>query len=238
MKIQKQDLICFIIIFPITLLIFYNFLTMHYAGDTYYIINNGYRSHAIHRSLNDGRLFMCLIELLADRIHLPITAFVIITLLLALVISCITVIFVKNIILKYKDTENKYLKGLVLLISYFTIFNFMYLENMYFVECTVMSASLIFHIISADALVSKGKYFLLKSSIFFILATFMYQGFSGFFLTILFLFTLLKNQSNIKQNTKDLCYGCFILASRNTVKLSIRISSWSFSRNGTDTNTV
>ncbi len=98
---------------------------------------------------------MYLIDLFAYSIHLPITAFVIITLLLALVISCIAVILLKNIVSKYKNTENKYLKGFVLLISYFTIFNFMYIENMYFVECIVMAASLLFHIISADTLVSR-----------------------------------------------------------------------------------
>jgi len=162
MKVHKNDLICFIIIFPITLLIFFNFITMHYAGDTYHIMNTDYKTYAINRSLNDGRLFMYLIDLFAYSIHLPITAFVIITLLLALVISCIAVILLKNIVSKYKNTENKYLKGFVLLISYFTIFNFMYIENMYFVECIVMAASLLFHIISADTLVSRKKHYLLK----------------------------------------------------------------------------
>lgn len=226
MKVHKNDLICFIIIFPITLLIFFNFITMHYAGDTYHIMNTDYKTYAINRSLNDGRLFMYLIDLFAYSIHLPITAFVIITLLLALVISCIAVILLKNIVSKYKNTENKYLKGFVLLISYFTIFNFMYIENMYFVECIVMAASLLFHIISADTLVSRKKHYLLKSIVSSILATFMYQGFSGFFLTIIFLFTLLKNEHNIKQIIKDLILGSVALTSRNIAQLVFCACGW------------
>ena len=50
MKISKKDLISFAIILVITLLIFYNFLSMHYATDTYNIMNVGYEKYAINWS--------------------------------------------------------------------------------------------------------------------------------------------------------------------------------------------
>lgn len=215
MKTYKKDLISFSIIFLLTLALFYNFLNMHYAGDTYYIINGGYENYAINRSLNDGRLFMCLIELFANAVHMPIQVFVILTLFFALLISCISVIVLKNIIIKYKPTKNKYLQILALVISYFTIFNFMYLENMYFVECIVMSASILFHIISADILVSRNKHYIIKSAFFTVISIFMYQGMVGFFLSITLLFSFLKNSKNIKEYIRDLISSGLISVFRN-----------------------
>jgi len=182
MKISKKDLISFGIIFLLTLLIFCNFLSMHYATDTYNIMNVGYKKYAINWSLNDGRIFMCLIGLFANAINMSIESFVIITLFVALFTSCIAVIILKNIILKYKYTENRYLEGIALTISYFTIFNFMYLENLYFVEAIVMAISLLLYIISADILVERKKYYLIKSILLTILAIFMYQGMVRIFL--------------------------------------------------------
>lgn len=176
MKISKKDLISFTIIFVITLLVFYNFLSMHYATDTYNIMNVGYEKYAINWSLNDGRIFMCIIGLLASAVNMKIEFFVIGTLFMALFISCISVIVLKNIILKYKNTENKYLRVIVLVIAYFTIFNFMYLENLYFVESIVMAISLLLHIFAADILVSRNKHYIVKTTLLTILAIFMYQG--------------------------------------------------------------
>lgn len=54
----------------------------------------------------------------------------------------------------------------------------------------------------------------------------MYQGFSGFFLTIIFLFTLLKNEHNIKQIIKDLILGSVALTSRNIAQLVFCACGW------------
>ena len=71
-KINKKDLITYIIIFAITCIIFLPFLTGHYATDTYNIINREYKEYAITYSLNDGRPVMCLISLFAEKINMPI----------------------------------------------------------------------------------------------------------------------------------------------------------------------
>ena len=39
---NKKNFIIFIIVFFITLMIFYNFITMYYVTDKYNIINSGY----------------------------------------------------------------------------------------------------------------------------------------------------------------------------------------------------
>ena len=62
MKFLKKDILIFIILFVFTLAMFYGFLTMHYATDTYKIMEVGYEEYALEWSLADGRILMSLIR--------------------------------------------------------------------------------------------------------------------------------------------------------------------------------
>lgn len=198
-KVNKKDLIIYLVIFLITVIIFFPLLEGHYATDSYNIFHLGYHEYAIKYSLNDGRVFMALLGLIAEKINISIEAYVFLTLFLALMISNINVIVLKNIIKKYKDTQNIYQEIALTVICYITIFNFMYLENLYFVESIVMSISILLFIISANILVKKDNKYFLKSSILTIIGVMMYQGTIGLFITYTVLFTILKNKNNIKQ---------------------------------------
>lgn len=203
-KIDKKDIITFIIIFGITCIVFIPFLNGHYATDTYNISNIGYKEYAIKWSLKDGRVFMALIGLIANEIKMSIETFVILTLLASLVISNITVIFLNRIIKKYKEPKNGIQEITLISICYITIFNFMYLENMYFVESIVMSISILLYIISANILVEKRKKHILKSVVLTIIGIMCYQGTIGIFFSFVMLFTILKNKNNIKQIVIDI----------------------------------
>ena len=141
-KEKKKNIILFAALFFITILIYWNYITMHYATDTYNIINVGYTRYAIEWSLKDGRIFMSLIGLIANKLQTPFTIYVIGLLVIAIFISCIATIKLKDIILKYKKTDHLYYEIIATIIAYVTIFNFMYVENMYFVECAVMAMSI------------------------------------------------------------------------------------------------
>lgn len=210
-KISKKDLIIYIIIFALTCVIFAPLLVGHYASDSYNIYNMGYHEYAIKYSLNDGRIFMALLGLIAGKINISINAYIFITLFGALIISNITVIVLNKIIKKYKEPKNIFQEIIVIIISYITIFNFMYLENMYFVECIVMAISVLLFIISAHILVEKNNKYFIKSLILTILGVMFYQGTIGMFFTFVFLFTILKNKNNIKQIIID-CIKAGIIA--------------------------
>lgn len=130
--------------------------------------------------------------------------FVILTLFLALNISCISCIILKNIIGKYKkyDCNKKEILGLI--ISYITIFNFMYLENMYFVESIVMAISVLALIKSADILIEKQNKYYIKSVILVISAVFAYQGTICFYILIGIVLSIIKNKKDIKTTVKDI----------------------------------
>ena len=193
-KIGKKDLITYIIIFAITCIIFIPFLSGHYATDTYNIINRGYKEYAIKYSLNDGRPVMCLISLIAEKINMPIQAYIIVLTTVALFVSCISVIKLKNIIINYAEKKDKRIEYIILAISYIIIFNFAYLENLQFTECAVMSVSILLDIIVAQTIVEKNKNYMLKSIILTIISVLFYQGTINWLITITFFLSIFKEK--------------------------------------------
>ena len=210
-KINKINCITFIIIFAITLIVFYNFISMHYATDTYNIINRGYTDYALKYSLNDGRPVMCLISLLADFINLPIETYIITLTVIALAISCVTVIKLKNIFINFCEDKNLKNEIILLIISYVTIFNFAYLENMYFAECAVMALSILLYTIAANIFANSEKYRYLKSIGLIILAVLCYQGTVSYFIGLVFVLTLIKNNGIDKKIFKDVFISGIII---------------------------
>ena len=183
---NKKDLIIFLIIFVITLIIFIPFLKVHYSTDSYGIANVGYKAYIINNSLRDGRIIMSVIGYIAELTNISIDSSIIILTILALITSCISVLLLKNIILEYKKTNTNIIEIFVTIISYFTIFNFLFIENMLYVECFVMSLSILFYLMAAKILTNKNdKYYLIKTMIFVSLGILSYQGTISMFLKCL-----------------------------------------------------
>lgn len=202
----KKELVIFLIIFIVSMIIFIPFLKPHYATDSYYIANEGYQNYVINNSLKDGRILMAGIGCIAELTNTSIELYSVILTILALITCCISVIILKNMILKYKKAEKLVIEILVIFMSYFTIFNFMFIENMLFVECFVMSLSILFYMLAARTLVNKDKYYFLKAVILIILGILSYQGTISMYFITLLVFSLIKNK-NYKQTIKDLILG-------------------------------
>ena len=200
----KKDIIIFIIIFLSSIIIYNQYITMHYATDTYNIMNIGYVQYAQNNSFIDGRIFMGILDIFANCINMPINVMVISFTIIALFISSIAVIILKNMMLSLKNTDNKLLEIIAIMISYITIFNFMYVENLYFVEAIVMSISILLYILAVREIIEKEKYYYLKSLILSILATFFYQGTIGLLVMYGFVFSITKNKGNTKEIIKDM----------------------------------
>ena len=115
---NKRNLIIYTIILLFSVIIFINFLNMHYATDTYNIIDRGYKEYAIKYSLNDGRPVMCLISLFAEYANIPINVYIISLTMLAIITSCISVLLLINIIERKKTPKNIFEKIVIIIICY------------------------------------------------------------------------------------------------------------------------
>ena len=129
---------------------------------------------------------------------------------------------IKNVILNKKVANNIWQEILVILIAYSTIFNFTYLENMQYVECMVMSFSILFYTISAKKLVFNKQYFI--AGILSLFATLCYQGTIGWFITITLLFSLIEHKKINKEVIKNVIIaGIFCVISVGINLLQIKI---------------
>ena len=203
-KVNKRNIITFIIILMITCTIYAPLLMGHYATDTYNIINKGYEKYAITYSLNDGRPIMCIITLISQKLNMPIMLYVVSLTGIALIISSISVIKLKNTILKYTEKTDKKTECIILAISYIIIFNFAYLENLQFAESAIMSVSILMSIISAQIVVEKNRNYILKGLILSIISVIFYQGTINWLFTITFVLSLFKEKNINKQVIKNL----------------------------------
>ena len=193
--IYKKDIISFIIIFVIACITLIGFFPMHYATDTYNIINIGYEEYMMNNSLKDGRIVMAILVFIANVFNMPIEIWIPILLVLAVIISCISVIILRNTILSYKPAKNKRVEVIVLLIAYCTIFNFMYLENLYFAECAVMALSVLVYMLSAKNIVKRHY---VKAILLAMLGVVSYQGTIGTIAVMALIFTFLENTGKEK----------------------------------------
>ena len=207
---NKREIITFIIIFSITLIIFIPFLQKHYATDSYNISSIGYKEYAIKYSLNDGRILMAFIGYMANLLKIPLDTYIITLTIMALFISCISIIVLKDWIIKIKKNKNFFSEIFIIIVTYFTVFNFMYIENMAFVECFVMSLSVLFYILAAKKIISKNKYYYIKATALTILGLFCYQGTISMYIIVLVIFSLLKNEK-YNEYKKNLIRGALIL---------------------------
>lgn len=221
MKEKKRNLIIYLILILITIIMCFPYLTEHYSSDDYTIIGYGYYKYGIEKFLNDGRVFSGVITLLAGYWNLPIKVFIQGLFYIGILISCLCVIKIKNIITKIKPEKNLKETVLVLGISYCIIFNFMYLENMYFAEIPIMALGILLFIKSSEKLV-ESKY--LKSLAYLIIGELCYQGTINFFITFTFLLLIIKNKGIDKEVIKKVIISglfCLISVGINLIQIKI-----------------
>lgn len=224
MKQTKKNFIICTILIIFTCVIFIPFLQGHNMSDTYNIIEKGLDQYSVTNSFTDGRIIMGLLSMIVFKLNIPIMAYVIISLLTAIIISCIVVVIIKNAILEYRPSEKKWLEVIVTAISYVTIFNFMYIDNLVFLECIVMALSLLLYTISAKMLVNKTKGYIWKCALCTTVGMVAYQGTIGFFIALVLLFSAIKNKDKISNIFKDIALcGMFIVISGLVDLLCIKI---------------
>lgn len=210
--ISKENVVYFTLAIICSFIIFIPWLfKVHYTIDDYTIGYYGYQYYATKWSLNDGRVVMYLLIMIASIFNTPIDGFIIINELIGIIISCISVVFLIYTIYQHKTMKDIKSKILIFLICYFTIFNFMFIDCMYYIECSVMALSILCYMIAAKVLVENKKHSFMKSFLILLIAFFSYQGTLCVFFTFMFLLSSIN--SGIKSKVLFKNFGkCCILS--------------------------
>lgn len=201
---NKKKIINLIIIFIISLIIFIPWLKVHYSVDNYTIENYGYQYYSEKWSLLGGRLIMYLILNFANLIRLPVQPFIVISEIISIFISSVNVIILKSIIESERKTKSIKEEIMLTVITYITIFNFMFIDCMQYVECTVMSLSIMCYLIAAKTLVEKKKGYIFQSAFLVLLGVLCYQGTICMFFAFTTLLSIIKNKKDLKKIIIDI----------------------------------
>lgn len=204
-KLNKKEIIEFVVIFLISFFICFGFIKMHYTTDTYKIADEGYSNYAINWSLKSGRVIMYSLLMLCEKTELPINIVNLIFTITGIIISCIAVLIIKNIIINFKKDKVSIKKEFVILtLSYFTIFNFMYIEAIYFLEIIIISLSILLFVLATKCIVERKKHYIIKALLLVILGVTAYQGTISFFIGLSLSMLLIKNEKVNKSLVKDI----------------------------------
>ena len=221
----KENKIVLLPIVIITCIIYCNFLTGYWSMDTDKIVKLGYDGYAMNYSFYDGRILMGIICIIANVINIDLKILYIILLAISILVSSFTVLKLYSIIGKYKSVDIKQ-KVILIIITFCYIFNFMTVNNMEYIECAVMSISILFYILSAENIVIKKKP--LKAFLYTFLAGICYQGTINmlFLTTILFMFLEYKKEEKIFNKKIISCMICAVIAIIGDMALKILIDKF------------
>ena len=195
-KLEIKKILFFIIV---SILFTFNFFNVHYALDTYFTVNSGYRGYIDMFSKN-GRLITALIWKIADIIKIPVNNFIILGGIFSAIICglSIYVIFKKlNKLINKNNEKNKEI--IICILSIIFIFNCMLLQNFVFAENFVMILGL-YLAINAAIMVDNENILMenIIPSLILIIATCCYQGIINVYLTLASIIIFINYNNDIK----------------------------------------
>ncbi len=206
-NIKRLRIILLILIF--SLIVTHNFLYPHYTIDTMEMVNNGYKQYTQSKFFQDGRICSGILLYLIQGVDID---YAIIGLyIIGIIIMCLTVMYLYGAIKKLKSPKNKIEDVIIILISYITIFNFMYVDNLQFIEFPVIATSILLYIVGANNLYNRNKNYIIKAVICVLIATFCYQGNIGVFISYYLVLQVINNKNYNKADRRRNCFQALIV---------------------------
>lgn len=220
--INKKDVIISIVVFICLIIIYLPWLNGHNSGDNYVIANDGYIEYAKQNFLPSGRIVTALFAIIMNLLNVNIKVATSISLFISIIIQVITIMYLKNIIKKYKKIEEKSLfkvcvrDAVETLISLSIVSNFFMVDCECFFESFVLALSFLLAIIAANTLINKKN---IKGSInaliLCVVASICYQSSITVFMAFTLLIGLLNNEyceSGKKQEIIKMTFKSILIA--------------------------
>lgn len=224
--INKKDVIISIVVFICLIIIYLPWLNGHNAGDNYVIANDGYIEYAKQNFLPSGRIVTALFAVIMNLLNVNIKVATSISLFISIIIQVITIMYLKNIIKKYKKNEEKSLfkacirDGVETLIPLSIVSNFFMVDCECFFESFVLALSFLLAIIAANILINKKN---IKGSInaliLCVVASICYQSSITVFMAFTLLIGLLDSaycesckETNKKQEIIKMTFKSILIA--------------------------
>ena len=191
-KLNKQNVIKYLIIVATTLLFCQNFLQMHYSSDTYVLYDLGYMEYPSQYFLLDGRLISTLVCYLAGILNIPIPAYIIGMDFIGIILIATAIYMMDRILENIIKPEKKIVKLMLLASCFILILNQFTLEYLLFPESAVMCLGVLFNVIAVKLMVDNPKHKYIKIFLALLVAVFCYQGLLNMFPVLAILVYIVK----------------------------------------------
>lgn len=202
MKLQKNkkcdtEIALGIIVFNIIILS--NFVNMHYATDTYCIIESGFKDIAKNAFLWSGRPITAVVFYLADYLNISMSTHIVIMACISIITLSISVYILFKTIINLGLGKEKSKLAIVLMMAYTTILNFCTMDFLVFAEMGILCMGVLFSVAAACQWVTDSRFKSFKIVIFAILSAMCYQPVLNIYVPIALMLIAIKNRENIKK---------------------------------------
>ena len=174
-KLNKQNVIKYLVVLAITLLFFQSFLQMHYSSDTYVLYDLGYMEYPSQYFLLDGRLISTLVCYLAGILNIPIPAYIIGMDFIGIILIATAIYMMDRILEKIIKPQKNIIKLMLFASCFVLILNQFTLEYLLFPESAVMCLGVLFNVIAVKLMIDNPKHKYIKIFLALLVAVYCYQ---------------------------------------------------------------
>ena len=191
-KLNKQNVIKYLVVLAITLLFCQNFLQIHYSSDTYVLYDLGYMEYPSQYFLLDGRLISTLVCYLAGILNIPIPTYIIGMDFIGIILIATAIYMMDRILEKIIKPQKNIVKLMLLASCFVLILNQFTLEYLLFPESAVMCLGVLFNVIAVKLMIDNPKHKYIKIFLALLVAVFCYQGLLNMFPVLAILVYIVK----------------------------------------------
>ena len=207
---NKKDISIFIGMLAFVFIICFNFMKPHYTNDCYYVNAYGYTYYAKH-FLASNRIFSALILWIFLKLDIPLWKELSIMGVFLTITMAIAWFVLYKFIIKFINKEKSiFFNILIVLISFFIVFNICTAEGLLFVEVGTMPLGILFAILGSIIIVTDRKYKYIISLVLITLSGLCYQATSSIFVVLSLVLICSKNKGDIKKTIKQAIIIFFI----------------------------
>ena len=211
MKITKEDSIWLAGILLFAFIMCGGLLKIHFASDTFNLMDLGYFEYPNQFFLKDARIVSSIVLYIAGFLKMDYGIYIILMEAIAIFLAGVSVYLIfQTVVKRLNITEKKYKVGIVIA-AFLVVFNYMSMEYFLYAESAVMCLSVLLTVLAAIMITGGEKCSYLKALLLIILATYCYQGSVNLLVPLAFLFAII-NQENTKGLVKNVIFTISILA--------------------------
>lgn len=223
-KKKLQSIIVWLVLFLFTLIVCSAFLQPHYTQDTYKIIRDGYEFYSYDKFLKESRPITAMLTIFAGKVNLSIEAYMIISFIISIAILTFSVVIMYKMFEQRAKDLTSIKKIALILISYITIFSYLTIEHIFFLEACIMALGILTSVVASKIIVDGEKQKWLKASLMLFIGVFCYQGSISILPIILLTYYAIVEPVKFKEYIKiiiksAILYGGMMLASLIYVKV-------------------